>query len=530
MVNNQNRIRTVVIYARLSVSSSEESVSISRQLEAGRKYADARGWVVAGEFVDDGVSASKVRPEHRPGWRGLLDSPMKYDAVVIWKVDRLARRVLDFLHADEQLQARGAAVVAVEDPIDMTTPQGRAFATLLAVFGEMEAAAISARVTAAREAIIKSGRRAGGRVPFGWMNVPNPNGPGLVLAADPERIGVVSELAARALRGDSLYSLSGWLTEQDVWPRTGQRKQWHDASVEATLRSPSLAGMVAFRGDVLRGEDGLPIVDESVAILTPAERRTLLARLDAAKRPGTRQRAGHEPALLYGIVRCGSCGGLMYRATAAGKYAQYRCQAKACSRRVGISRPALEEYVADLVAAERGHLPLVESEDVTPTEDVPRLVEIEAAIRETSAKLAETDDEDEEEELTARLRVLKEERRRAREGGGAERRTFKVTGTSFMAAWVAAGKDVEVRRRLLLTQLDAIHIGVGGGRGRAFDASRVTPNWRPAPLGWEHEAPSAAELVWAKVQASVSPTGERITPMTEAGEALTPRTTGGGCH
>jgi hypothetical protein len=71
-----------------------------------------------------------------------MDSPAGYDAVIVWKVDRLARRVLDFLHADEALQGRGAGIVAVEDPIDMTTPQGRAFAIMLAVFGEMEAEAI----------------------------------------------------------------------------------------------------------------------------------------------------------------------------------------------------------------------------------------------------------------------------------------------------------------------------------------------------------------------------------------------------
>ena len=137
--------RRCVLYARISVTK-EESVSVERQLEAGRKLADARGWEVVGEFVDDGVSATANRPEDRAGWRALLRTP-DFDAVVIWKVDRLSRKVLDFLHVDQILQARGAGLIAVEDPIDMTTPMGRAFATILAVFGEMEAAAISARVT-----------------------------------------------------------------------------------------------------------------------------------------------------------------------------------------------------------------------------------------------------------------------------------------------------------------------------------------------------------------------------------------------
>lgn len=114
--------RRCVLYARLSVTK-EESVSIARQLQSCRRYAEARGWEIVGEFVDDGVSATASRPEERPGWKSLL-AARDFDAVIIWKVDRLARRVLDFLHADESLHMRGAGLVAVEDPIDMTKPAG----------------------------------------------------------------------------------------------------------------------------------------------------------------------------------------------------------------------------------------------------------------------------------------------------------------------------------------------------------------------------------------------------------------------
>ncbi|MGH3346354.1 MAG: recombinase family protein [Nocardioides sp.] len=90
--------RPVVLYARISVTT-EESVSVARQIASGRKYAAARGWRVVGEFVDDGVSATHNKPERRPGWRSLLAFQVPFEAVVVWKVDRLARRVIDFLHA-----------------------------------------------------------------------------------------------------------------------------------------------------------------------------------------------------------------------------------------------------------------------------------------------------------------------------------------------------------------------------------------------------------------------------------------------
>jgi DNA invertase Pin-like site-specific DNA recombinase len=171
----------VVLYARLSITT-DESVSIDRQFEAGRQYCAARGWTVVAEYKDDGVSASANAPEDRKGWQQVLNhAPGTYDLVLVWKVDRLARRVLDFLHADADLRKRGASIAAVEDPIDMSTDTGRAFATMLAVFGEMEASAIRARVKAARAALIKAGRVPGGAAPFGYCNAPNPDGPGKVL-------------------------------------------------------------------------------------------------------------------------------------------------------------------------------------------------------------------------------------------------------------------------------------------------------------------------------------------------------------
>ena len=144
MAMNLNQARRCALYARLSVTK-EESVSIARQLESCRKYAEARGWEVVGEFIDGGVSATANRPEERSGWAALLASS-DFDAVVIWKVDRLARRVLDFLHADEALQRRGAGLVAVEDPIDMTSPQGRAFAVMLARWRRRPFVLVSARL------------------------------------------------------------------------------------------------------------------------------------------------------------------------------------------------------------------------------------------------------------------------------------------------------------------------------------------------------------------------------------------------
>lgn len=362
---NPASVRRCVLYARLSISK-EESVSIERQLLAGRKYAEGRGWQVVGEFVDDGVSATSNRPEERKGWQSLLAAG-PFDAVVIWKVDRLARRVLDFLRVDEALQRRGAGLVAVEDPIDMTTPMGRAFATILAVFGEMEAAAISSRVKSARAYMVAEGRFAGGGVPYGYQSVPNPDGAGRVLAQDPDKWPWLARIVERAQRGDTVNSIATWLTAEHAplpgRPRRSGETSWNRQTVDGILHNPILAGMIARnpgrkrsvnRVDpfaVVRGPDDEPVISEGLALLTVEAFTDLLRELDARTSPQARKKPDRQAtsALLSRVVRCDDCGVYLYRGTNQKKAVLY------CPRcRMTLSRSAFEPWLIGRLLEERG--------------------------------------------------------------------------------------------------------------------------------------------------------------------------------
>jgi DNA invertase Pin-like site-specific DNA recombinase len=410
-----------VLYARLSVSK-EESVSIARQLDSCRAYAKARSWEVLGEFIDDGVSATANRPEDRRGWAGLLAAD-GFDAVVIWKVDRLARRVLDFLHADEALQARGAGLVAVEDPIDMTSPQGRAFAVMLAVFGEMEAEAMRSRVRAARTKILQDGRWPGGGVPYGYMPVNNPNGPGRILTKDPTLIGWTTRIATKALRGETVNSIARWLTTEGA-PVPGRRAvasgDWSRQTVLGLLRNPVLAGMrphnpgrgrqggTADPFNVVRDSHGDPLIDESLAVLTVDQFTELQVLLQTKATPQSRkqhERRSTSP-LLSRVVRCDACDVFMCRGTNQGK------PVLTCPRcRQTISRVHLDPHLARRLVKERGAAPLGDS--------------------------------------------------------------------TVRDQWRAAKRNPSARREILLTQIDSLRVR-RGAVGR-FDPKRVRLKWRTQP-------------------------------------------------
>ncbi|MCB0908236.1 MAG: recombinase family protein [Nocardioidaceae bacterium] len=483
----KNAARRAAIYARISVTT-EESVSVERQIEAARQYAAARGWDVVATFTDEGVSATHNKPEDRAGWQALLASSKTFDAVVVWKVDRLARRVLDFLHADEALQARGAGIVAVEQTVDMTTPEGRGFATMLAVFGEMEAAAISARVAAARTYLLRNGRVVGGKVPYGFRSVPAPDGKGYVLARDPDTVDTLREMVRRTQAGHTLYSTVQWLNAEGIPTPTG-KNEWVYSTVERILRHPVLAGMTPFnpgndkrsRGTgVLHGENGLPEVNESLAVMPVGEWRAMVAKLDARDTAQSRPRhtRARTSSLLSGLVWCADCEVRMHRGTVQG--------------RPGYSCPSCFQTMTrfeHLVIAEflRMKGERVRWSTIVEVHEggAAVLPEIEHRLAELGSLLQATDDDDEAESLSEQMAALRRLRREARaEAPVVEYRPTRET-QMFGDDWAEATTDEE-RREILGDAIERIWVSRGrpGRRTDAQALARLRFDWRhPNDLG-----------------------------------------------
>jgi DNA invertase Pin-like site-specific DNA recombinase len=517
------KIRTCVLYVRISLST-EESVSIERQIEAAQQYAAARGWKVVGTFRDEGVSATHNKPEDRKGWQALVAAREPYDAVVIWKVDRLARRVIDFLNANETVKARGAGIVAVEDPIDMTTAQGEAFAIMLAVFGQLEAATIRARVKAARDFLLRSGRYVGGGLPYGYRAVPNPAGAGFIVTQDEEVIDYVREVVRRTLAGLSLYSTEQWLNEVGAPTATMLRAQrrsdagddkpvkvspkWSYTTVDSLVRHPLLAGMVPHnpgnatrdRGEeVVRDEDGLPLIDESLAIMPVTQWRAMQAKLaePSARRQPRALRRQHS-GVLSGLMWCGDPRHdepvRMWRGTVGsgtGPRPAYTC--KICYQTLSNA----EDLIVGHFLAERG--------DVMHLNVVEQVVEGgSVALQEATVRLAELGREmvaatpERAGEIVGEMTRLKEIQEQAKHEPaqvvyvpvGGEVRTFRED-------WEAATTDEE-RRTIIGHAIDRIVVrrGKQGGWTDAAKLARCEFEWMPAGQVAE---PSQEELAaWAE--------------------------------
>ena len=154
-----------IAFGYVRVSSGEQAVSglgLEAQRIAIRAEAGRRGYTLDRIYEDAGVSGG-LRPERRPGLQAALSALRSGEAVALiaGKVDRLSRSSFDFLDLMRQAQAEGWALIALDAPADLTTPQGEAMVSMQAVFAQLERRLIGERTKAALAVARARGTRLG---------------------------------------------------------------------------------------------------------------------------------------------------------------------------------------------------------------------------------------------------------------------------------------------------------------------------------------------------------------------------------
>ena len=151
-------ISRVAIYARVSTLNNGQSPEL--QLRELREYCERRGWTVAGEYVDTGVSGAKDR---RPELDRMMHDAHKrrFDMLAVWKFDRFARSVSHLLRALDTFRALGIEFVSLSESLDTATPAGRMVFTVLGAVAELERSLIAERVRAGLRNARAKGKRLG---------------------------------------------------------------------------------------------------------------------------------------------------------------------------------------------------------------------------------------------------------------------------------------------------------------------------------------------------------------------------------
>jgi DNA invertase Pin-like site-specific DNA recombinase len=145
------------IYCRVSTTTGQ---SVEMQLRDLRQLAQQRGFEIVTEFCDEGVSGScDSRPQLD---RMLADAQRgKFQAVLIWRLDRLGRSLQHLVRLFENFRAWNVALISFGEGLDFSTSMGKLFYQLSGAFAEFERDCIRERVRAGMRNARAKGRHIG---------------------------------------------------------------------------------------------------------------------------------------------------------------------------------------------------------------------------------------------------------------------------------------------------------------------------------------------------------------------------------
>lgn len=312
------------IYTRKSTEEGleQEFNSLDAQREAGEAYIASQrsqGWVLIPEHYDDGgFSGASLE---RPALKRLLGAVRagRLDCVVVYKVDRLSRSLLDFAQIVSLFEEQRISFVSVTQQFNTTTSLGRLTLNILLSFAQFEKDLIGERTRDKMWAAKKKGKWVGGFPPLGYDVAPE-GGRLMVNETEAARVREIFQLAVeRGSLGAALEMIQarGWTTK--TWTtRSGAVRAsvpFSAGTLERLLRNPIYIGAVNWHGELKTGEHA--------AILDA----TVWRRVNALLGPGGTGRPYRRERLeapLRGLLYCQTCQSLMVPTFTRKQNRQYR--------------------------------------------------------------------------------------------------------------------------------------------------------------------------------------------------------------
>ncbi|MDX2023229.1 MAG: recombinase family protein [Deltaproteobacteria bacterium] len=348
--------RVCAIYTRKSTEEGldQEFNTLDAQREAGEAYVQSQrteGWEVSPTRYDDGGYTGANTD--RPALQRLLADIQRgmVDVVVVYKIDRLSRSLLDFAKLIEVFDKNKVSLVAVTQQFNTSTSLGRLVLNILLSFAQFEREMIAERTRDKMRAARRKGKWIGGTMPFGY-DVKDKK-----LVINDEETQKVKALFDMYLEHHSVLKLvehanglgwraKSWTTKKGIEHHGGT---WTKSMMGRLLRNPLYMGKVSIDGELFDGEHEA-IVDET-------KFTRVAAQLDAGRNGRDVVARNLHGFMLRGLVRCVTCKSAMISSTGRSKgkdYRYYTCLSVrqkgtgACSVR-SVPAQALEDFVVERI-------------------------------------------------------------------------------------------------------------------------------------------------------------------------------------
>jgi site-specific DNA recombinase len=343
------------IYCRKSTEEGLEQEFNS--LDSQREYAESfiksqteEGWICLPEhYLDGGFSGGNM---DRPALQRLLADieAGKVDCIVVYKIDRLSRSLLDFAKMMEVFDRHGVSFVSVTQQFNTATSMGRLILNVLLSFAQFEREMISERTRDKIAATRRKGKWSGGMPLLGYDVVETK------LVVNHDEAEQVRKIFALYLELGALLPTvqelvrRGWTTKRWVTKRQTHRggRPFTKTRLYHLLTNPTYLGKVCYKDEIHEGEHEA-IVDEAVF-------EKVHALLRKNRQTGGSEHRNKYGALLRGILRCATCNcGMTHSFTTKGnrRYRYYICNKAQQHGRAACPAPSVPaEEIERFVVAE----------------------------------------------------------------------------------------------------------------------------------------------------------------------------------
>jgi site-specific DNA recombinase len=321
--------------SRVGGRSGERFISPDVQREQITAWADGRGAALTRVFEELDESGSRAD-------RPLLSEAISRieagitDGLVVSKVTRFGRSLIDGLVLIERVRAAGGRFYSVVDGLDTGTDAGRLVLRIMLSMAEWDLDRIRADWATARERAVRRGVYAGAYVPVGYRKTRSGR-----LKPDPHAAPIVSEAFRRRASGESVPSLCRYLESQGALTGRGN-PGWTPTTLYTVFERRVYLGELTYL-DVVNDHAHDPLIDPGT--WQRAQRPRQLTPRSAA-----------NPVLLGGFVRCATCSMTLTVARRVNRgepYLMYHCRKYfsrgICAAPAYVNGEALDEYVVEVL-------------------------------------------------------------------------------------------------------------------------------------------------------------------------------------
>lgn len=347
----------VAIYVRVSTLYQADKDSLPMQRQDLISYAKLMlGTDDVVIFEDVGYSGKNM---DRPKFQEMMGQIRAgaFTHLLVWKIDRISRNLLDFASMYNELKELGVIFVSKNEQFDTSTAMGEAMLKIILVFAELERNMTSERVTATMISRATNGQWNGGRIPYGYQYDPETQTFSF-LVEESETVQLIHD-KYEELR--SLVRLARYLNEKGYRSRAGN--EWSPVSLLIILRSVFYCGDYQYNrlkeGNRQRPKDKsewVTVENHHPAIIQREQKQRIIATLENNSRLCRKRnmyRSEKHTHIFASLMYCGNCGKPMGATPAAAKkdwqYSKYSCSTRrknslACSNK-SVSDPIIGEFV-----------------------------------------------------------------------------------------------------------------------------------------------------------------------------------------